>query len=198
MRKLTVTVELCYRKAVEFELPDDQYEDFMTDDTNRIEDKLTHEAFAQLHDEIEEANGYDHVGYAYYSDYAIDDDGYEVEASSEEKAIELINTMFAEGKLVLTPCVEEDYSFNKREKEFIEDMRDAVYSVPHFLEMQHFDTWGDNDELNPEYCGWYVCDYNGSESYPYYEEPLITDEEIERYKVDVSKCFKEIDCYVCG
>ena len=121
----------------------------------------------------------------------------EVEASNVDEATILADNEWAKGNYKLEPYIEE-ISFNEREKEFIEDMRDAVYNVPHFLEMQHFDTWGDNDELNPEYCGWYVCDYNGAESYPYYEEPLITDEEVERYNVDLYKCFNVVDCYVVG
>ena len=88
--------------------------------------------------------------------------------------------------------------FKKREKEFVEAMRDAESWLPYGndLEMDWFP-----DEDDPNRDGWYAMRYNGYESVlleEFSQDPLITDDEIEKYNVDVWRCFKAVGCYVCG
>lgn len=93
--------------------------------------------------------------------------------------------------------------FKKREKEFVEAMNDAKSWLPFGteLEMDYYSDWDDDDNIIPERCGWYAYYYNGSEASPlesFSQDPLITDDEIEKYNVDIWRCFKAVDCYVCG
>lgn len=88
--------------------------------------------------------------------------------------------------------------FKKREKEFVEAMNDAKSWLPYGndLEMDWL-----QDEDDPSRDGWYAMRYNGSEAVlleEFSQDPLITDDEIEKYNVDIWKCFNEVDCFVCG
>ena len=93
---------------------------------------------------------------------------------------------------------------NIREIQFVDDMRDAMSYIPgdYELEMNHFNTFDDDGKPIPQLCGWYAWMYTGRETVPinqdYQEAPLITDEEVEKYKVNPFGCFEYIDCYVCG
>lgn len=81
--------------------------------------------------------------------------------------------------------------FNKRELELIEDIQAAksYVSEDNDLEMDSY-----NDD-------WYACEYNGDESRiidDYSNEPLITNEEIEKYKVNIYKVLDYCNVYYCG
>lgn len=81
--------------------------------------------------------------------------------------------------------------FNKRELELIEDIQAAESYVT-----------GDNDlEIDSYNDGWYACEYNGDESRvmdDYSNNPLITDEEIEKYNVNIYKVLDYCNVYYCG
>ena len=81
--------------------------------------------------------------------------------------------------------------FNKRELELIDDIQTAESYVS-----------GDNDlEIDSYNDGWYACEYNGDESRimdSYSNEPLITNEEIEKYKVNIYKVLDYCNVYYCG
>lgn len=81
--------------------------------------------------------------------------------------------------------------FNKRELELIDDIQAAksYVSEDNDLEMDSY-----NDD-------WYACEYNGDESRimdGYSNEPLITNEEIEKYKVNIYKVLDYCNVYYCG
>ena len=49
--------------------------------------------------------------------------------------------------------------------------------------------------------GWYACEYNGDESRimdSYSSEPLITNKEIEKYKINIYKVLDYCNVYYCG
>lgn len=81
--------------------------------------------------------------------------------------------------------------FNKRELELIENIQAAESYVS-----------GDNDlEMDFYNDGWYACEYNGDESRimdSYSNEPLITNEEIEKYNVNIYKVLDYCNVYYCG
>ncbi len=81
--------------------------------------------------------------------------------------------------------------FNKRELELIENIQAAESYVS-----------GDNDlEIDSYNDGWYACEYNGDESRimdSYSNEPLITNEEIEKYNVNIYKVLDYCNVYYCG
>ena len=81
--------------------------------------------------------------------------------------------------------------FNKRELELIDDIQSAesYVSRDNDLEMDFYDG------------GWYACEYNGDESKimdNYSNEPLITEEEIEKYNVNIYKVLDYCNVYYCG
>ena len=74
-KTVTVTVELRYRMAVDVDLPNDVYEDFINEDHNMTEVALSGDAFDKLHAEIAKLKGMCALDapYEYESDYAITD-----------------------------------------------------------------------------------------------------------------------------
>ena len=82
-KKITVTVELVYRKAYEFNVDEEEYERWhISDDAVDFESGLVNEAFRKLHREIEQGKGYYDGGtYDYDSDYEIKDNEGEVVVS---------------------------------------------------------------------------------------------------------------------
>lgn len=85
---------------------------------------------------------------------------------------------------------------NEREKQLLSDIKDAYGWIEgdNGLEMTH---WNLSEDC---VGGWYVWEYNGSESRPvdWFEEPLITDDEIEKHDVDVYKVLDVVGCAYCG
>lgn len=78
--------------------------------------------------------------------------------------------------------------FNEREKKLIEQIENAEVFVSSSNEL----------EIDLIDGAWYACEYDGSQSIPMIENPLITEEEIERENVNIYDVFDY--CYVawCG
>ena len=75
-KKITVTVELVYRKAYEFDVGEEEYNEWKDpwSRTDSLESALVNEAFRKLHREVEQGKGYYDGGtYDYDSDYEIKD-----------------------------------------------------------------------------------------------------------------------------
>lgn len=72
---VTFTVEMVFRKAIEFEIDESEYQELITGDGSNVELKYGTMAFEQLHNEVEKHRGYyNNAEYDYDSDYAVTDE----------------------------------------------------------------------------------------------------------------------------
>lgn len=66
------------------------------------------------------------------------------------------------------------------------------------LEIDHVE-----NEFDDEMTGWYAYKYNGSEATPieandYETIPLIADDTVRRFRIDIHKVFQKAHVFVCG
>lgn len=78
--------------------------------------------------------------------------------------------------------------FNEREQKLIEQIENADVLVASSNELEI-------DLING---AWFPCEYNGNQSIPMIEKPLITEEEIEECNVDIYEVFNYCHVAWCG
>lgn len=90
--------------------------------------------------------------------------------------------------------------FNKRERQLISSIITAETYIRGDWELEMHYVDGVDGLEN----GWYAWKYNEEhgEAVPindeYREDPLITDEDVEKYNVDLDRVFRKFHCYVSG
>lgn len=89
---------------------------------------------------------------------------------------------------------------NEYEKALIQEIEKAEKYCVGDLEMNYQD-WHKEEHLN----GWYATDYRRKDGISYSieengydEKPIISNKTIEKYNVDVHRCFTKCHVYVCG
>lgn len=89
---------------------------------------------------------------------------------------------------------------NEYEKALIQEIEKAKRYCVGELEMNYQNHY-EEEYLN----GWYALDYKESferafpiESNGYDKKPVINNKTIQKYNVDVYKCFEKCNVYVCG
>lgn len=97
-------------------------------------------------------------------------------------------------------CLAEQVAKEQRIQKLVKDMDDAqVYiSSSDELEMDYFD----DIEINGEHkSGWFACRYDGHNStllLEFSDEPLIAEDEISGFDIDIRKLFNEHHIAYCG
>lgn len=97
-------------------------------------------------------------------------------------------------------CLEQQIAAEQRIQQLVKAMddADAFISSQEELEMDYFDHYEVNGK---SISGWFACRYNGSCSTilsEFSDHPLITDEEIEKYGIDIRKVFDDHGIAYCG
>ena len=97
-------------------------------------------------------------------------------------------------------CLAEQVAKEQRIQKLLSDMDNAqVYiSNNNELEMDYFD----DIEINGEHkSGWFACRYDGHNStllLEFSDEPLITEDEVSEFDIDIRKLFNEHHIAYCG
>lgn len=98
-------------------------------------------------------------------------------------------------------CLEQQTATEQRIQQLVKDMEaaDALF-IPsqEELEMDYFDHYEVDGEM---FSGWFACRYDESCSTilaEFSDKPLITDEEIEKYGIDIRKVFDDHGIAYCG
>lgn len=97
-------------------------------------------------------------------------------------------------------CLAEQTAKEQRIQKLVKDMDDAMayISSVNELEMDYFD----DIEINGEHkSGWFACRYDGHNStllLEFFDEPLITEDEISEFDINARKIFNDYHIAYCG
>ena len=130
----------------------------------------------------------------------VDKDNGEFLAVHEEVVKKVLETLPDEEELYdfySKYCLEQQVMCEQRKQQLISAIEDAgkFISSSDELEVAYFD----DVEINGEHkAGWFACRYDGHSSTRLLEEPLITDDEVLEFDINVADVCNELHIAYCG